>query len=152
MIIMLASSCCRKKAYCTDQVLGFSFTGFARNEVRSFTLRRYIKDNNYNKVLDSAQFIYYGTAPVTVKPDTLAFYDYRTVGNLKGIMRGNDWAIYLPATGRVYYFNSIFDDNNKSQLVRCGDESTTCTRKITNFAINNDWQSGGYFYLAKGRW
>lgn len=152
LVILAASSCCEKRVYCTDQVLGFSFTGFARNEVRSFTLRRYIKDDNFNKVLDSAQFIYYGTAPVTVRPDTLSFADYRTIGNLRGITTGNDWAIHLPATGKVYYFNTIFDDNNKAQLVRCGDDNTTCARTITNFSINNEWQSGSFFYLAKDRW
>ncbi|MCB0697073.1 MAG: hypothetical protein KDC07_06895 [Chitinophagaceae bacterium] len=150
--VLTISSCCHKKVYCTSETLDFAFTGFDRNEVRNFTLRRFAKDNPWGEVLDSAQFIYYGSAAVTLKPDTLQFSDYRTIGNLDGITSDNDWAIYLPATGKIFYFTTIFDDNNKSQLVRCGDDNTTCSKAITYFSINNDWQRGDFLYLQKGRW
>lgn len=152
LVIMVFSSCCEKKVYCTSAKLAFAFTGFPRSEVRSFTLRRYGKDDQFGPVLDSAQFIYYGTAPVTSRPDTLPFYEYRTVGNLEGITSGNDWAIYLPATGKTYFITTIYDDGNKSQLVRCGDEFTTCTKAITNFSINSIWLDGGVLYIEKGKW
>jgi len=152
LVVMALSSCCEKKVYCTSSTLGFAFTGFPRSEVRSFTLKRFYKGDQFGQVLDSAQFIYYGTAPVTARPDTLPFSDYRTVGNLKGITIGNDWAIYLPATGKTYYITTIFDDEHKSEYVRCGDDLTTCTKKITNFSVNNDWQNGDWLYLQKGKW
>ena len=150
--ILVISSCCQKKVYCTSQLLDFAFTGFPRNEVRNFTLRRYVKGDQYGKVLDSAQFIYYGTAPITSKPDTLSFSDYSTVGGLAGITSGNDWCIYLPATGKTFFVTTIFDDNNNAQLIRCGDNETSCTKAITNFSINNEWLNGGFVYIQKGRW
>lgn len=150
--VLLLPSCCEKKIYCSSQLLDFAFTGFDRSEVRSFTLRRYKKGDQWGPVLDSAQFIYYGQAPVTGRPDTLPFADYRTVGNLKGIAADNDWAIYLPATRKTYYITTIFTDEKKSQLVRCGDDNTNCTSAITNFSINSDWQNGGFIYIQKGKW
>src|SRR5690606_20500609 len=104
--LFLFSSCCEKKIYCRSESLDFAFTGFDRSEVRSFTLRRYKQGDQWGPVLDSAQFIYYGQAPVTIRPDTLPLADYRTVGNLDGITEGNDWAIYLPATHKTYYITT----------------------------------------------
>lgn len=146
------SACCEKKIYCTSQTLDFAFTGFDRSEVRSFTLRRYKKGDQWGPVLDSAQFIYYGQAPVRISPDTLPFADYRTVSSIKGISADNDWSIYLPATRKVYFITTIFTDEKKSQLVRCGDDATSCTSAITNFSINSDWQNGGFIYIQKGKW
>lgn len=146
------SSCCEKKIYCSSELFDFAFTGFDRSEVRSFTLRRYPKGNQWGRVLDSAQYIYYGQAPVTTRPDTLPFADYRTIGSLSGITADNDWAIYLPATRKTYYITTIFTDDKKSQLVRCGDDQTSCTSAITNFSINGEWQNGGFIYIEKGKW
>ena len=146
------SSCCEKKIYCGSQMLDFAFTGFDRSEVRSFTLRRFKQGDQWGQVLDSAQFIYYGQAPVSMRPDTLPLADYRTVGVLKGIYAGNDWAIYLPATGKTYFITTIFTEEKKSELVRCGDNKSSCTSAITNFSINGEWQNGGYVYIQEGRW
>lgn len=146
------SSCCEKKIYCSSELLDFAFTGFDRSEVRSFTLRRYKKGDQWGAVLDSVQYIYYGQAPVTSRPDTIPFADYRTVGNIKGIAADNDWGIYLPATRKVYYITTIFTEDKKSQLVRCGDDNSSCSSAITNFSINSEWQSGGHIYIQKGKW
>lgn len=149
---LLVSSCCQKKVYCTSGYLDFAFTGFVRNEVRSFTLRRYAKGDQFGPVIDSAQFIYYGTAPVRLVPDTLPLSDYKTVGELKGITADNDWAIYLPVTGKVFYITSVFDNQNKSEMVKCGNYQTHCTRDIANFSISNIWKSGNYIYIQKGEY
>lgn len=150
MILML-SSCCEKKIYCTSGTLDFAFTGYNRTEVRSFTLRRYAKGDQFGPVIDSAQFIYYGDNTLPSKIDTFYFQDYRTVGNLKGITADNDWAIYLPAAAKLYYVTTIFDDQNNSQLVRCNDKETNCVKNITNFSINNLWQSTDFIYVEKGK-
>jgi hypothetical protein len=152
LLVVSLPSCCEKKIYCSSQVLDFAFTGFDRSEVRSFTLRRFKKGDQWGPVLDSVQYIYYGQAPVTSRPDTLPFADYRTVGNINGISAGNDWAIYLPATRKTYFITSIFTDEKKSQLVRCGDDITGCSSAITNFAINENWQNGGFVFIQKGKW
>lgn len=150
--LLTATSCCEKRVYCEALPLDFAFTGFAPSDIRSFTVRRFAKGDQWGKALDSAQYIYYGTAPITTKPDTIPFADYRSATNAPGITQGNDWAIYLPAIGKTYYITTIFDDGNKSQLVRCNNDETTCSRSITNFSINNDWQSGSFLYIQKGRW
>lgn len=152
LLVIGLSSCCEKRIYCDSQMLDFAFTGFDRSEVRSFTLRRYKKDDQWGPVIDSAQYIYYGQAPVTPgRPDTLSFADYRTVGALKGITAGNDWAIYLPGTRKTYYITTIFTDEKKSELVRCGDKAASCSSAITNFSINGSWQNGGFMYIQKGK-
>lgn len=149
IMVLCLSSCCEKKVYCKYGSIDFAFTGFTRNEVRNFTLRRYVKGDQWGKVIDSAQFIYYGDAQVTSRPDTIPFIDYRSVGNLPAITQGNDWAIYLPSNGRVFFFTTIFDDNNVSELVRCNDNETSCTRAITNFSLNELWQNGNFVYIQK---
>lgn len=149
LVVVVFSSCCEKKVYCNYGTIDFAFTGFPRNEVRNFTLRRYVKGDQWGKVIDSAQYIYYGDAQITVRPDTLPFADYRTVGDLPAITQGNDWAIYLPSNGMVYFITTIFDDNNVSQLVRCNDKETSCTRAITNFSLNSAWQNGNFVYIQK---
>lgn len=148
-LILSSSSCCEKKVYCGYGDIDFAFTGFPRNEVRNFTLRRYAKGDQWGKVLDSAQFIYYGSAQVTTRPDTLPFSDYETVGKLSRITQGNDWAVYLPATNQTFFFTTIFDDNRVSELVRCNDNSTSCTRQITYFSLNDGWQVGNFAYIQK---
>lgn len=151
LLSLLAASCCEKKIYCTSGALDFAFTGYQRTEVRSFTLRRFVEGNEFQEVLDSAQFIYYGTDDSPLKPDTFYFGDYRTVGDLKAIKPGNDWQIYLPAIQKTYYFSTIYDDQNNSQFVRCNDNETSCTKKITNFSINFNWQSGNFIYIPEDR-
>lgn len=152
LVVISVSSCCEKRIYCTSGMLDFAFTGFDRSEVRSFTLRRYKKGDQWGPVIDSAQYIYYGQAPVTTRPDTLPFADYRTVGALKGITADNDWSVYLPATGKTYYITTIFTDEKKSELVRCGDKAASCSSAITNFSINSNWQNGNFIYIQKGEW
>lgn len=150
-LILIVSSCCQKRVYCSSGYLDFAFTGFERSEVRSFTLRRYVKDSIYGRVLDSAQYVYYGNAPVSLtKPDTLPLSDYRTVSKYdKGITTGNDWAIYLPATGKEFTITNLFDDNNNYIMSKCGDDGASCGKMIVNYSINNQWQSGSYLYLDK---
>ncbi len=151
-LLFTLPSCCEKKVYCRSGQFDFAFTGFDRSEVRSFTLRRYKQGDQWGPVLDSAQFIYYGQAPVAGWPDTLPFADYRSVGDLDGITAGNDWAIYLPATRKTYFITTIFTEDKRSQLVRCGDDETSCVSAITNFSINDNWQNGGFIYIQKGEW
>lgn len=146
------SSCCKKKVYCKDAVLDFSFTGFLRQEVRSFTLRRYAKDSNFEKVLDSAQFIYAAAAPVTSRPDTLPLSDYMTVNSINGISRENDWVIYLPATKKEFYISDIGDNGNRSILVRCGDKEKSCVADIIHLSINGRWKEGGFLYIEEGKY
>lgn len=151
-IVMGLVSCCKKKVYCQDGVLQFSFTGFDRNEVRGFTLRRYEKNNEFDKVIDSAQYIYTAAAPVRTIPDTISINDYRTVSSIRGITVENDWAIYLPAINKVFYITNISDDGNESQLVRCGDEKTHCESAITNLYINSVWLGSNSIFIEKGKY
>lgn len=150
-ITVTQSACCKKKIYCKDGILDFTFTGFDRNEIRSFTLRRYAKNNKFEEVLDSAQFIYTAAAPVTTRPDTISVDDYRTVSSISGITISNDWVIYLPATGKEFYITNITDDGNNSQLVRCGDNKTNCESVITNLYINSIWLGSNSIYIEKGK-
>lgn len=147
--VLSLSSCCEKKLYCGAKPLDFAFTGFPRSEVRSFILKRFAIGDRWGKPLDSAQYVYYGNAPVSLKPDTIMFSDYRTAGDPLSITQGNDWEIYLPASGTSYVITTIFDDNRQSQMVRCNDDETSCARNITNFSLNNEWQGGGFAYIQK---
>lgn len=147
--VLILSACCEKKVYCGSQKLDFAFTGFPRNDIRSFTLRRFAKGDQWGKPLDSALFIYYGNAPVRLTPDTIPMADYRTISKIDGITTGNDWGIFLPATGELYFITNIFDDNKVSTMARCNDHKTSCTRNIVNYSVNNEWKDGGYAYIAK---
>lgn len=147
--IFTLSACCEKKIYCGASPLDFAFVGFTQSEVRSFTIRRFIKGDQWGKAIDSAQYIYSGGGNVTGKIDTFYLENYNTISDYDGILVNYDWGIYLPATGKTFFITTIFDDNNISKLVRCGDDETSCTRSITNFSINDSWQNGNFAYLVK---
>lgn len=146
---LATASCCEKKIYCSTGKLDFAFAGYTRQEIRSFTLRRYAEGDQWGAVIDSAQFVYYGDQPLSTIPDTFYFSEYRTVGKLSAITPGNDWGIYVPTTGRVYFITAIVDDQHNDEFVRCNDKKTTCTKEVAHFLINDQWRNGNFIYIDK---
>lgn len=149
IILLSAASCCRKRAYCDSATLNFAFTGFKKTEIRSFILRRYAIGNQWGKALDSATYVYTGTGSESPAGDTVELSDYSTVGNLGGITAGNDWGIYLPALGKTFFITTIFENDKRYELVKCGDDETRCSKDIRNFSVNDGWKDGGFAYLDK---
>lgn len=147
--LILYPSCCEKKLYCTTQPLDFAFTGFTKSEASIFTLRRYYKGSNlWGAAVDSVQYRYTG-AITGIKPDTLYFNEFTTSGGYSGIVPDYDWAIYLPVARQTFFITTIFHDNHTSQIVRCNDNESSCKKMITNFSINDSWQSGHFGFFQK---
>ena len=148
-VVLSASSCCEKRLYCESKPLDFAFTGFTKTEARSFILRRYAVDKIWEAPLDSARFVYTGATTISTKPDTLYFSDYSTTDDLTGVLSGNDWRIYMPATQQEFLINTIFENENNWEIVRCKDEGKTCSKLIRNFSVNNLWKDGSFTFLEK---
>lgn len=151
-LLFTQSSCCKKKVYCSSETLDFAFTGFERYEVRSFVLRRYPIDGQWGKPLDSSVFVYNGPTAVSPnEPDTVYFSDYQTVGVLRGITPGNDWGIYFPNTGKVYFVTTVLENDKRSELASCSDKSASCKKDITGASVNSSWVNGNFAFIQKSQ-
>lgn len=148
-LLLGSSSCCEKRLYCDSGTFDFAFAGYPRQEIRSFILRKYEKENIWTTPLDSAQYVYTGASTISTKPDTLYFSDYSTTDDIRGITAGYDWAIYLPATREIFWITTIFENDNNWEMVRCNEDSKTCSKDITNFSLNSIWRNGGFAFLPK---
>lgn len=151
-VVLTAASCCKKKVYCTSESFDFAFAGFERTEIKTFVLRRFAEGDQWGKPLDSAQYVFSGSVATTNKRDTIYLSQYHTAKSIGGIRAGNDWAIYLPVTGQRFFITSITEEDNLSELVKCNDDETSCTKKITSFVINNLWKSGDFTFIDKDEW
>ena len=154
LVLMMATvgGCCKRKQYCDFQELNILIIGFDRGASRSIIVKRYAQwDNARTKALDSTQYIYNGTAPVVPgRPDTLRFSDYTpTSGPQNRIKAGNDWVLTLPAVNYRYHISDIRDDGHHSEIVRCNDDETKCTKGISSFNVNGNQWGGSNFYISK---
>ena len=133
--------------------MGIIISGYSRSESRSVSIKRY-KTGEYTKALDSGTLIYNKTLP-TLKPnekDTLFLEDYISSSYaFTGIKPGNDWLIYLPAVRESYLITSLYDDEHRSELVKCGDNSTRCTAEVAHFTVNNQWMDGKVLWLIRSK-
>lgn len=144
------SACCKRRAYCRTGSLSIAFVGFQTSEIRSFVLRRYdIDDTIRTKALDSAQFVYTGTASLPNVRDTVWMSDYNSNGKLGSIHSGNDWTITFVSIGRQYGFHAIYDEEHRYDIVRCSDNETSCTNRISHFSINGAWNEGDVAFIFK---
>lgn len=153
VVVVIAAGCCKKKLYCQSGNLTIAFVGYLRSESRSISVKRFELGGQFSKAIDSGSFIYGGTQPVNVKkPDTLWFSEY-TVATSKyvftGIKPGNDWQIYLPFLRETYILTGLGDDGNRSMLVKCNDDKTSCTADMANLYVNNVWAEGDTLYIVK---
>lgn len=150
-ITVSLGACCKKKLYCQTGDMKIAIVGYTRSESRNMIVKRY-KSWEHDKALDSGTFIYSGNVPLVVnKPDTLWFSDYKAYNNynIKSITGGNDWAIELPSVRERYLITAMYDDNHRSEMVKCGDNSTTCTAAITQFVVNESWTEGNVLWIRK---
>lgn len=126
-------------------------TGYSRSESRSVSIKRY-KIGEHEKALDSGTLVYNKTLP-TLKAgqkDTLWLNDYFSSSYaFTGIKPGNDWLVYLPAVRESYLITSVYDNEHRSEMVKCGDNSSTCVAEVSQFTVNNLWFNDNTLWLVK---
>jgi hypothetical protein len=150
MAAMLVAGCCKKKLYCQSGSLTVAFVGFTRTESRSVSIKRYERGTT-DKAIDSGTFIYNGSQPVVAgKKDTLWLSEYQSSSYVfTGIKPANDWQIYLPFLRLNYHLKDMYDNGNRSTLVKCGDEETTCTAPMAHLVVNDYWMETDTLYIIK---
>lgn len=150
-VLLAATGCCKKKLYCDNGKMNIVISGYSRSESRTVSIKRY-KTGDYTKALDSGTLVYNKTLP-TLKAgekDTLLLGDYlSSTYAFTGIKPGNDWLIYLPAVRESYIITTLFTDEHRSELVKCGDNSTRCTAEISHYSVNNQWCDGNVLWIVK---
>ena len=152
LAVLATAGCCKKKLYCQSGKMKVIISGYNRSESRSISIKRYKTGGDYTKALDSGTLVYNKTLPVLKagQKDTLYLDDYFSSSYaFSGIKPGNDWLIYLPALRESYLITALFDDEHRSELVLCGDNSTTCTMEVTQYTVNNRWMDGNTLWLVK---
>jgi hypothetical protein len=152
ILTLAAAGCCKKKLYCGPDSLKIIISGYPRLDIRNIIIKKY-KIGDHKKALDSATFVYSGSAPMVLnKKDTLNFADYKsTSATITGIYPGNDWSVYLPGTParENYRVTSIFDAEHRFEMIRCGDHDTKCLNPIGHFVVNDTWKQGETLWIEK---
>jgi hypothetical protein len=150
-LLLVAAGCCKKKLYCDNNKMNIVISGYSRSESRSLSIKRY-KTGEYTKALDSGTLVYNKTLPALKagEKDTLFLTDYiSSAYAFTGIKPGNDWLIYLPALRESYLITTILDNEHRSELISCGDNSTRCLADVAHFSVNNQWMDGSTLWLIK---
>lgn len=153
VMLLVITGCCKKKIYCASDSVDFAFTGYDRLEARTFSLKKYPIDDYSGAALDSAIYTYNGSRPDTGVADTLQFSDYRASGSPVPMISGFDYVLKFTLTDKQFLFRLVNeDDGHRSELVKCGDNSATCTKAITGFEVNYKWNLGPFLYIQEGEY
>lgn len=145
-------SCCKKRAFCSNEQIKIAFTGYDRSSIRTVMLKRYsVGDKVMNKAIDSAQLVNNTPAStIAGKPDTSWLSSYTlTSGGLQGIGYGNDWVVYLPAINKSIRFTDIYVGDNRFVKVPCKDNETRCSNNIKSYAVEGFWVESNTAYIKK---
>lgn len=152
LLSVIVSGCCKKKIYCNSGALDFAFTGYERAEARSFTLKKYPIDDYSGAAIDSAYYTYSGSRPDTGISDTLYLSEFTSSGSKLPIISGSDYILRFTRTGKQFLFRLVTEEEYYSELVRCNDNSTTCTKAVTGFDLNYNWTYGSFVYIEEGKY
>lgn len=150
--ILVISSCCKKRTFCSNEKLKIAFVGFDRSAIRTVILKRYTAgDKERKKALDSSQLVNNTTLTIVPgKPDTSWLSSYTmTSGTTDGVVYGNDWVLYLPGLNRTFALTDIYQGDNRFVKVPCKDNETKCSNAVKSYSIEGFWVESSTVYIKK---
>ena len=132
VIFLCTLPSCSKTCYCTDATIYLNYVAFDQTETDTIILRRYVKNSNYGRLVDTA-VLTGQNAGFTFHQDTLSIRSDAEALTLRSFY---DFVLYLPALNRSDSLQHIEEARDKvegSHGLECN-----CINRVLSYRLNND--------------
>jgi hypothetical protein len=132
MFVLLSISSCSKTCYCTDAMLSLGYVAFDNAETDTIILRRYDRNSNFSRLLDTAILTNQNTV-FSSNGDTVFIRSNIEATTLRSFY---NYVFYLPALNRSDSVNGIFEARDKEEGSH--DMQCNCINKVLSYQLNGD--------------
>ena len=128
---------CNTTSDCLNNYLTPVFIGFNFSELDTLIVRKYIKNDNFLHLLDTA-IIVTDTASFTyITSNDTTKLDFNTsIRQAKYMLPDHDWQIYIPKLNRLLSISNIASPKSHEKCYAGGDLCPTCFNQIDSFQQN----------------
>ena len=132
LIVLFIISSCSKTCFCTDNKLSLGYVAFDGTETDTIILRRYDKNSNFNRLIDTIVITDQNTT-FNNRQDTLTIHANAESTTLRSFY---NYILYLPALNRSDSIRGIYEARDREEGSHNMD--CNCINRVLSYQLNRD--------------